>query len=199
MARVKAIVASDLEADDPLKEQKVANRGKPAWIKRGWDPDKGDWDADSHVGKVLAALRAGTSAKNAALFGGIAPTTYHQWYSRGREHQPDAPFDRTEVPEEHLPYVDFAVAVEFSRARLEVELVSEIRKGWKDDPKFALQVAARLFPHWRETKGIEVGSFDQPSDGLGEALMADPAVAAAAAAYAEALADVGAFGSGDDD
>ena len=47
-------------------------RGRPRWIEKGWDENTGRWVPDSPVGKMLAALGAGTSQRNAAVFGGVS-------------------------------------------------------------------------------------------------------------------------------
>lgn len=173
--------------------------GRPPWVERGWDEETGRWENDSHVGKMLIALKSFASQKNAATYGGVSAATFQNWMARGREHDPDGEMIRDEIDRTALPYVDFVRQVDLARAQTEIELVAVVRSGAREDPNLALKVLGRLFPHWRETAALDLSVIEEPADGLGEAMMRNPDVAAAAAAYAIALNEAGAFDSEDSD
>ena len=167
--------------------------GRPSRIERGWDERTGTWLPESPVGRMLAALRAGVSQTNAASFGQINRNTFASWLARVREHMPTDDTLRSDVDRRQLPYVDFASAVDMALAVLEVTLVNTVRTAAMTDPRMALKLLERRFPHWRDNQPADAGTIEI-EDNLGEALMRNPAIAQAAAAYAEALADTGLYG-----
>jgi len=176
-------------------------KGRPRLIEIGWDPEKGTWEFQSPAGKFLAAVKAGAYTKAAAGYAGVNQGTLQNWVATGRDAVKEVEdrnvsraqefgVDRSKYRVGVLVYVDFLAALAASEASLEVELVTVIRAGCREDPKLALQFLGRKFKHWQEHKGVDLTVGDGPplQDQLAKALASDPSLASAAEEFSLALA-----------
>ena len=94
--------------------------------------------------RILQALRAGNHLEPAAQYGGVHYDTFNNWILRGRELlQQD---DEALWTDEDREYVEFAEAVQATRAEAEVEAVSIIRKAMYQDWRPAMAWLQFSFP-----------------------------------------------------
>ena len=164
-------------------------KGRPSPILVGWDETTGEWDQASPAGRVIAAVRAGNYLNAAAAYARLNRNTVFNWLARGRESLPDGEdWERTDIDVKERPYVDFLGAIAFADGAFEVELVTLTLQAAREDKRFALQVLARKYGHWRESTKLTV--TDEDTDSLtAAALQADPALVAKAAALAHEIED----------
>ncbi|MBM0201782.1 hypothetical protein JNW90_00760 [Micromonospora sp. STR1s_5] len=66
------------------------------------------------IGRLLAAIKAGATVRNAALYAGIGESTFHQWMAEAREESPRQEF------------LEFAEQIERARAELQVDVLNSI-------------------------------------------------------------------------
>lgn len=184
-----AETAAETAPDKPKRHPRPGANpvGRPAVILDGWDAELGTWDHHSQVGQILAAIRRGAHRNAAMQRAGLARTTGDVWMARGREHRPVDDYDRTAIPPEHLPYVQFVCAIEQRDSAFEVELTRWVYEACEEDKKFALTVLGRKYPHWREQSRLDIGPAEEtdPLHGLRD----HPGVTARLAALAHELED----------
>lgn len=144
--------AQETVSDKPKRHPRPGSNpvGRPAVILDGWDRVRATWDRHSQTGQILADVRQGATVRAAFKKAGLSGDTSYIWISRGREHMPTSEFDRTLIPPEHLPYVQFLRAVEQKDAEFEIELTQVVTNHALTNGPFALTVLARRYSHWRD-------------------------------------------------
>lgn len=167
----------------------VTKPGRPSPILVGWEPATGEWQSDSPAGRVIAAVRAGNYLNAAAAYARLNRNTVFNWLARGREALPEGEdWERADIDVNVRPYVDFLGAIAFADGAFEVELVTLTLQAAREDKRFALQVLARKYGHWRESTKLTV--TDDETDALtAAALQSDPALVAKAAQLAHEIED----------
>jgi hypothetical protein len=86
--------------------------------------------------KFLASIRAGNFRETAAKIAGISPATLYRWLGDDRE-----------------PFRTFLEDVERAEAEFEQSVVASVTSHIPDDPKLALALLAKRFPHPWGPKG----------------------------------------------
>ncbi|WP_431977626.1 hypothetical protein [Micromonospora haikouensis] len=66
------------------------------------------------VTRLLAAIKAGATVRNAALYAGIGESTFHEWMAQAREESPRPEF------------LEFAEQIERARAELQVDVLNSV-------------------------------------------------------------------------
>lgn len=187
--KTKAQTAAELHRIAEAKVVAWADRhGAPLIILIGWNPDTGEWDETSPVGRMLALIRTanfpGTAAKAAGLPGLAA------LLAKGNEYRIEAPEDRAYIPVDVRPFIDLVVACEVAEAESEIDLVDTTRRGTVTDPKLALALLGRRFAtRWREQQAIfTTVDVDERDRAVSDALN-DPNLALRLATAADEIED----------
>jgi hypothetical protein len=163
--------------------------GKQAKVYEGWDKRSGQFLGEGAPRRMLDALRAGNHVKASCGFAGVSYQAMYAWLARAREvRPPDGVYDRDDIPESELVYVDFLEAVQQAEAMSEVELVTLVRSAARTNWQAAVTMLSRRFPHWRETTRLEVEVSHEESEAM-QLLQTDPALVAQLAQIAHGLED----------
>ncbi|WP_116996313.1 hypothetical protein [Desertimonas flava] len=192
LRRKSPVVANPAPVGTRVVTTPQGKRGRPALILEGWNESSGGWSEGSPAHRVITAVRTGAFLNAAAEYARLNKSTVTNWLARGREHRPDVDYDRTDIDVEHRPYVDFLEAVRNADGSYEVELTGLTLKAAREDPKFALQVLSRRYPHWRESSKLELASGpaeEETADPL-EQMAEHPAMIAQLAKLSHDLEDL---------
>lgn len=137
---------------------------RPAAIHIGWDPDTGEWDKESPVGKLLTAMRIGAYAKEACGFAGLRLNQVVGWMRTAQEALPAHPDDelpRDAYPIEVRAHVDLLWRLTSAESSAVVEAIGFWRKAMADDWRAVRDwLARRHASEWKETTGRELTGGD---------------------------------------
>jgi hypothetical protein len=142
----------------------IAGLDKPSAIHIGWNPDSGEWDPESPVGKLLVAMRIGAYAKEACGYGGLRLNQVVGWMRVAQQALPDDPDEdppRASYPVEVRAHVDLLFRLTTAESSAVVEAIGFWRKAMADDWRAVRDwLARRHATEWKETTGRELTGGD---------------------------------------
>lgn len=170
------IIPQTLAAPNPpctvccVTTRRTRPTGRPSPILTGWDPDTGQWAKNTPVQRFLDAIRVGNYRNTSAGYARVHRTSIIKWEKRGRTvyetwlNPETGELDRSQVPDEDKPYVDFVIAVGHAEDSSEVDLVTLWRSAATEDWRAAKELLARRHrARWGDVQRLEhVGDPDAP-------------------------------------
>lgn len=162
----------------------ATTHGAPVRMLEGWDPDTGEWETESPVGRMLQSIANGVHVYTAARRNSIPHMS--QLMTRCSDFAETAVEERAFVPMEARPFVDLHRAIEHNESNIESLLVEVIVEKAKKDPSTAMLFLSRRFPsRWREQQQVLTVEDADARDAAVSALLSDPNVAMELARIAE--------------
>lgn len=142
----------------------VPGLDKPSAIHIGWNPDSGEWDPESPVGRMLIAIRFGAYAKEAAGYGGLRLNQVIGWLRSAQQSLPEDPDEeqpRDSYPIEVRAHVDLLWRMTTAESSAVVEAIGFWRKAMTDDWRAVRDwLSRRHATEWKETTGREISGVD---------------------------------------
>lgn len=103
--------------------------------------------------RICDALRAGNTRRAAALYGGIAESTFYLWMTRGKDPRMTK---KGEPYKEDVPFMEFMEAVTRAEADCEVWHVANIKKQAEGDWRASVEwLKRRRRDDWSEQHRID--------------------------------------------